>query len=172
MCRISVDYCTRFTVVVIFDFGWYEKWSECFLKRICRIFTNFYICTPAISFYTSVVQQYIYVLYRCSSLYLQRKCFFITPPHPTGKCTHYRSCKHQRCYQVSLTSQTTYSDIVTEADKLIVNEILTFVCDKTNTLPYDMLVKLLTTSLWKIRYYIFARAPAFQWRYYFIDVNS
>ena len=32
---------------------------------------------------------------------------------------------------------------ITEADQIVVNELLTFVSDKINTLPYDMIVKLL-----------------------------
>ena len=32
---------------------------------------------------------------------------------------------------------------ITEADQIVVKELLTFVSDKINTLPYDMIVKLL-----------------------------
>ena len=32
---------------------------------------------------------------------------------------------------------------ITDTDKIVVNKLLTFVCDKVNSLPYDMIVKLI-----------------------------
>ena len=40
-------------------------------------------------------------------------------------------------------SANTENFYITEADQFVVNELLTFVSDKINTLPYDMIVKLL-----------------------------
>ena len=46
--------------------------------------------------------------------------------------------------ELSQTESTPCSGTDPEANTLIVNELLTFVSDKINTMPYDMLVKLLT----------------------------
>ena len=40
-------------------------------------------------------------------------------------------------------SANTENFYITEADQFVVNELFTFVSDKINTLPYDMIVKLL-----------------------------
>ena len=46
--------------------------------------------------------------------------------------------------ELSQTESTPCSGTDSEANTLIVNELLTFVSDKINTMPYDMLIKLLT----------------------------
>ena len=103
-------------------------------------------------FYKRPVQYCVSNLLQITSNHCCVNEFFYLLFYAVRQVPNYRSHKH--CLSRTMATQSdeptqptpsanTENFYITEADQFVVNEILTFVSDKINTLPYDMIIKLL-----------------------------